>query len=80
MRELPSENFSEATARAHGQIVPPLRKNSSQSHSSAGLRLFKALFRGPTLFLVEDHAVELIIVKVVALVHGGTSSWRREAR
>ena len=33
MRELLSENLAEATARAHGQIVPPLREASSQSHS-----------------------------------------------
>jgi hypothetical protein len=29
------------------------------------------LSRGPSYFLVEDHAVEAIVVKVVALVHGG---------
>ena len=33
MREKLFEYLAEATASAHGQIVPPLRKASSQSHS-----------------------------------------------
>ena len=83
MRELPSENLAEATARAHGQIVPApqeLLAVALEVHL-AGLRLFRALFRGPSFFLVEDHAVEAIVAKVVALVHGGivrASSWRGE--
>ena len=85
MRELPSENLAEAAARAHGQIVPApqeLLAVALEVHL-AGLRLFKALFRGPRYFLVEDHAAEAILVKVVALVHGGilkASSWRGEVK